>query len=102
MYMAFSIPISKNWPRQSPPICGGAFFFSLADREDTRFPLPMASDRYVRRPEPDHNQHHVARKRRCLKCGVTFPSEWAGERICPECKGNRAYRAALRLDNHSW
>ena len=45
---------------------------------------------------------HVARKRRCLRCGVDFASEWAGERICPECKGNRAYRAAQALDNQPW
>lgn len=30
--------------------------------------------------------------RHCLRCGATFPSEWAGERICSPCKKTVAWR----------
>jgi len=33
-----------------------------------------------------------SKSRRCLMCGETFESEWAGERICRRCKGTTAWR----------
>lgn len=35
--------------------------------------------------------------RRCLRCETTFPSEWAGERICPRCKSSNAWRTGAPL-----
>lgn len=32
------------------------------------------------------------RKRACLSCSTTFDSEWAGERVCPRCKGSSKWR----------
>jgi hypothetical protein len=34
----------------------------------------------------------VAVQRRCLNCKNLFDSAWAGERICPRCKGTTAWR----------
>jgi len=31
--------------------------------------------------------------RACLICKKTFPSEWAGERICRNCKSTAAWRS---------
>jgi hypothetical protein len=36
---------------------------------------------------------HVPTRRRCLRCEATFDSAWAGERICPSCKGTAAWRS---------
>ena len=30
--------------------------------------------------------------RRCLMCGQSFLSEWAGERVCRSCKSTAAWR----------
>ena len=30
--------------------------------------------------------------RPCLLCREPFPSEWAGERVCPRCKSTAAWR----------
>lgn len=30
--------------------------------------------------------------RACLVCKTPFPSEWAGERICPDCKKSVNWR----------
>jgi hypothetical protein len=35
------------------------------------------------------------RTRICLSCDQDFPSQWAGERICPPCKQSAAWRAGL-------
>lgn len=32
------------------------------------------------------------RTRRCLSCGNSFPSEWAGERVCKKCKSTTTWR----------
>jgi Zn finger protein HypA/HybF involved in hydrogenase expression len=34
----------------------------------------------------------VPKTRRCLSCGRSFPSEWAGERVCRNCKSTEAWR----------
>lgn len=34
-----------------------------------------------------------SKDRRCLMCGETFESEWAGERICRRCKATTAWRS---------
>jgi predicted RNA-binding Zn-ribbon protein involved in translation (DUF1610 family) len=34
-----------------------------------------------------------AKTRQCLVCRQQFPSEWAGERICPKCKSTAAWRS---------
>lgn len=35
--------------------------------------------------------------RECLRCHSEFHSHWAGERICPRCKGTTAWRAGVPL-----
>ena len=37
------------------------------------------------------------RVRTCLRCSGPFNSTWAGERICPHCKGSGAWRNGLPL-----
>ncbi|MDA0703860.1 MAG: hypothetical protein O3A96_11590 [Proteobacteria bacterium] len=32
------------------------------------------------------------KKRECLRCNTKFTSDWAGERICPRCKGSSAWK----------
>jgi len=32
------------------------------------------------------------KERRCLKCGESFKSTWAGERICNRCRQTVAWR----------
>lgn len=48
-------------------------------------------DMVLDRPVP------IAKDRVCLSCGSTFPSEWAGERVCRRCKGTNAWRTATGL-----
>ena len=44
----------------------------------------------------------VIRLRSCLKCQAKFQSEWAGERICRNCKGSSTWRnGALSAVNDS-
>ena len=31
--------------------------------------------------------------RHCLRCRSEFRSEWAGERVCPKCKGSSSWRS---------
>lgn len=31
-------------------------------------------------------EHHVAAERTCLRCGESFESTWAGDRICKACR----------------
>ena len=33
------------------------------------------------------------RERTCLMCGESFPSAWAGERICKKCKSQTRWRS---------
>jgi hypothetical protein len=40
------------------------------------------------RSDADDSKH-----RRCLKCGDDFPSEWAGQRVCPRCKKRSEWRS---------
>jgi hypothetical protein len=35
------------------------------------------------------------KKRACLCCTGAFESAWAGERICPRCKGSATWRDDL-------
>jgi len=37
----------------------------------------------------------VPKLRRCLRCQVSFNSEWAGERICARCKNSNAWRSGI-------
>ncbi len=36
-----------------------------------------------------------AKTRSCLVCRESFPSEWAGERICRKCKSTAAWRSGV-------
>jgi hypothetical protein len=40
-----------------------------------------------------HRVAHDMKTRRCLVCRTPFPSEWAGERICRQCKSKAAWRS---------
>lgn len=41
---------------------------------------------------PETERDTDRKTRLCLKCGLPFPSEWAGERICRKCKSTEAWR----------
>lgn len=46
--------------------------------------------------EGSNDPGSARRKRRvCLCCAGDFESAWAGERICPRCKGSAAWRDDL-------
>jgi hypothetical protein len=46
--------------------------------------------------ETEEARHHGEPKlRSCLRCQGHFHSEWAGERICPRCKGTSAWRSGI-------
>ncbi len=36
---------------------------------------------------------HVAKRRQCLSCLKAFPSQWAGERICLECRRSSRWQS---------
>lgn len=38
---------------------------------------------------------HIAKARQCLRCGTSFSSAWAGERICGRCKGSSGWRQGV-------
>lgn len=40
----------------------------------------------------DMGRKFEAKTRKCLMCGETFKSEWAGERVCKSCKSTSAWR----------
>jgi hypothetical protein len=42
---------------------------------------------------PEQPDADAPRYRRCLKCGDDFPSEWAGQRVCPRCKKRSEWRS---------
>ena len=31
-------------------------------------------------------RHYIEKTRNCMRCGMEFMSEWAGHRICSECR----------------
>lgn len=39
--------------------------------------------------------------RKCLRCEATFHSQWAGERICPQCKKSAAWRSGAPFTSRS-
>jgi len=39
------------------------------------------------------------RKRACLSCHTTFDSAWAGERVCPRCKGSTKWRSGGGMES---
>jgi|GEM_PF-1773148 len=41
----------------------------------------------------DFGRKFEAKTRKCLMCGETFESQWAGERVCKSCKSTAAWRA---------
>ena len=55
--------------------------------DDEPASMDVETDRPVREPVD----------RACLCCGSTFPSEWAGERVCRRCKGSNAWRTGSSL-----
>ena len=38
----------------------------------------------------------VRKPRRCLMCGLQFPSEWSGERVCRKCKTRSMWRGGVK------
>ena len=46
---------------------------------------------------PDEREDPVLQRRECLKCGITFSSEWCGNRLCPPCRRHN-YRRSVDLD----
>lgn len=39
--------------------------------------------------------------RNCLMCRTEFVSAWAGERICPRCKGTSTWRQGVARRSHT-
>jgi len=37
----------------------------------------------------------VAKARKCLMCGTSFQSEWAGHRVCPKCRSRSSWREGV-------
>jgi len=46
----------------------------------------------VLEPDDPEGRRMDAQNRKCLICKTPFPSEWAGERICPKCKKSTLWR----------
>jgi hypothetical protein len=46
----------------------------------------------VRVARSDQPPSDIPKVRQCLRCQVTFPSEWSGERVCSRCKSSNAWR----------
>jgi hypothetical protein len=40
-------------------------------------------------------------QRVCLSCRAAFDSAWAGERICPRCKGTTAWRNGASVSTNN-
>lgn len=47
---------------------------------------------------PDATAGMPTKKRHCLMCLDTFDSRWAGERVCPRCKGTSTWREGNSAD----
>ncbi len=43
--------------------------------------------------DEDVNVNLDAKTRQCLMCSTPFPSQWAGERVCPKCKSSSTWRS---------
>ena len=56
--------------------------------------LPMKSV-YLKKPEheEDVRRDDERKTRKCLMCRVEFSSEWAGERVCRNCKQRAEWRS---------
>jgi len=48
---------------------------------------------FVAEAEEDPGSEKTRLKRTCLNCKLPFDSAWAGERICPRCKGTTVWRS---------
>lgn len=67
---------------------------SLRDQleDDSMKPAPTVEDQLddaiaLKQPGADSSK-----ERQCLRCSMSFQSQWAGERICGRCKGTSAWR----------
>ena len=60
----------------------------------------LVKPEYQMKPSSDSM---VRQRRLCLHCKVAFDSAWAGERVCPRCKGTTAWRngASIEAGNFS-
>ena len=52
-------------------------------------PRVLATPGYQMKPSSDTL---VRLPRACLSCKAVFDSAWAGERVCPRCKGTTTWR----------
>lgn len=43
----------------------------------------------------DQRPRDAAKMRACLRCSAEFMSQWAGERICPNCKRSGTWRSGM-------
>ncbi len=60
----------------------------------------LSTPEYQMKPSSDSM---VRLQRLCLNCKAVFDSAWAGERVCPRCKGTTAWRngASIEAGNFS-
>lgn len=53
------------------------------------------------RPLDEADLHDIPastpKTRHCLRCQTEFASAWAGERVCPRCKGTSGWRTGVAL-----
>lgn len=49
---------------------------------------------------PDRPSTDGPKVRACLRCRVSFESQWSGERICSRCKSSHAWRAGSPFASH--
>jgi len=43
----------------------------------------------------------IPKVRPCLRCETSFSSTWSGDRICPRCKGSKAWKDGVPLSSRS-
>lgn len=55
----------------------------------------LGRDALLDAPPSQQERQHTLRQRRCLGCGNDFPSEGAGNRICPSCKSTAAFQSSV-------
>jgi hypothetical protein len=60
----------------------------------SRLNLDRVSTATASRPDPE--LVYIRKERQCLVCRAAFISDWAGERVCSECKKRAAWRSIAR------
>jgi len=70
-----------------------AFGSTRHERRESRF--QSEADRDTSGDDVMDLPRNQRKMRACLRCRVTFQSEWVGERICEKCKKSHDWRSGL-------